>query len=393
MSSTGLSDVWMDQPDCSIEEFRAAVEKTTDADMVPFADEIASRVPVYDGDKIRSRFGDARQTKAYMAEWNRVFADGPGIIAIRKAFDDPGVIDQVTEVLNGIAEEEQKAQAGSGDHFAAAGANTRIWNAHEKLCMASPELFARYNAGHIVPLVSKSWLGPRYQITTQVNIVRPGGSAQTSHRDYHMGFMTLEDMLAYPLSVHVLSAGLTLQGGVAHADTPIVSGPTKLLPFSQTYARGYVGALLPEFRSYFEDNFIQLAMAKGDAVFFNPAVFHAAGENRSADIHRFVNLMQIGSGFGRSIEIVSRTAMSIALFPVLQQLSSSGALTSAQVDNVVEACAEGYPFPVNLDIDSPLSGMAPPSQQDVMRQALAEGWAATRFVEEVTAQSDRRRPN
>ena len=40
------------------------------------------------------------------------------------------------------------------------------------------------------------------------------------------------------------------------------------------------------------------------------------------------------------------------------------------MDNVVAATAEGYPFPANLDLDAPVGGMAPPSQQDVMRQAL-----------------------
>jgi len=32
-------------------------------------------------------------------------------------------------------------------------------------------------------------------------------------------------------------------------------------------------------------------------------VFHAAGENRTADVHRFANLMQIGSIYGRSTVI------------------------------------------------------------------------------------------
>ena len=53
--------------------------------------------------------------------------------------------------------------------------------------------------------------------------------------------------------------------------------------------------------------------------------------------------------------------------------------------------AEGYPFPVNLDIDSPLSGMAPPSQQDLLRTALEEAWPAERFAEAIDAQTARRR--
>ncbi|MGA0980665.1 MAG: phytanoyl-CoA dioxygenase, partial [Candidatus Nanopelagicales bacterium] len=33
---------------------------------------------------------------------------------------------------------------------------------------------------------------------------------------------------------------------------------------------------------------------------------------------------------------------------------------------------EGYPFPTNLDRDPPVGGLAPPSQADVVRQALAQ---------------------
>jgi len=172
---------------------------------------------------------------------------------------------------------------------------------------------------------------------------------------------------------------------------PVMSGPTKLLPYSQTYLPGYFAAGLPEFRAYFEDHCVQLPLSKGDAVFFNPAVFHAAGENRSADIERMANLQQIGSSYGRSIEIVDRTRMSLAIYPTLVNLKNSAALTAQEMDNVIEAVSEGYPFPANLDIDSPLSGMAPPSQQDVLRQALAESWPSKKFNDAILAQQARKR--
>ena len=84
--------------------------------------------------------------------------------------------------------------------------------------------------------------------------------------------------------------------------------------------------------------------------------------------------MQIGSGYGRSIEVVDRIRMSKLLFPKLKAMIAASAFSERDVEHIIAACAEGYSFPVNLDIDSPLSGMAPPSQQDLMRQALAEGW-------------------
>ena len=39
----------------------------------------------------------------------------------------------------------------------------------------------------------------------------------------------------------------------------------------------------------------------------------------------------------------------------------------------MSASAEGYAFPTNLDLDQPVDGMSPPSQADIVRQALADG--------------------
>ncbi len=387
-----MSDTaWIQDSDCGIDEFKRHVEQEALPQHYPSAAEIADNIPVYDGRALDRLFSTESDARMVMAEMNRSFLSGPGIVAIRGGYDDLSLIDAVTEELEAIIEEEEAAGTGTGDHFAEAGSNSRLWNAHEKLCMRAPELFIRYNSSEILRRVCESWLGPAYQITTQVNVVRPGGKAQVAHRDYHMGFQSTEVLQCYPASQHALSAALTLQGAVAHCDMPIESGPTRMLPFSQSFAAGYIAVHRPEIRAYFDDHFVQLPLEKGDMLFFNPATFHAAGDNRTNDVHRIANLMQIGSGYGRSIEIVDRCRISKQVFPVLSELNKSGALTERQVDNVVAATAEGYPFPVNLDLDSPLSGMAPPSQQDIMRQALNEGWTSDRFAGAIAEQQERRR--
>jgi hypothetical protein len=40
----------------------------------------------------------------------------------------------------------------------------------------------------------------------------------------------------------------------------------------------------------------------------------------------------------------------------------------------VAACAEGYPFPTNLDLDQPVDGLTPVSQAELVHRALDEGW-------------------
>lgn len=49
---------------------------------------------------------------------------------------------------------------------------------------------------------------------------------------------------------------------------------------------------------------------------------------------------------------------------------------------------EGYSFPTNLDRDPPIGGLAPQSQQALMRQALAENWDDETFGKAVAAQAD-----
>jgi ectoine hydroxylase-related dioxygenase (phytanoyl-CoA dioxygenase family) len=139
-------------------------------------------------------------------------------------------------------------------------------------------------------------------MTAQVNQVRPGGEAQQPHRDYHLGFQQGEFVAEFPIPAQILSQYLTLQGAVAHSDMPLASGPTRLLPFSHQYELGYMAYRQPEFVDYFNQHYVQLPLQKGDGLFFNPALFHAAGNNTTTDHVRTANLLQISSAFGVPME-------------------------------------------------------------------------------------------
>ena len=125
---------------------------------------------------------------------------------------------------------------------------------------------------------------------------------------------------------------------------------------------------------------MQLPLQKGDAVFFNPAVMHGAGTNRTADIHRMANLLQVSSAFGRPIEAVNRASMARALFAPLRACRADGRLSEAETAAAIAACAEGYAYPTNLDADPPVGGLAPRSQAEIMADALADGTDAAGFA-------------
>lgn len=295
------------------------------------------------------------------------------------------MVDRATEVFFAMIAEQKAAGLVGGDHFARPGANDRVWGALDKFAVRDPAAFAAYYDNATLALISSAWLGPGYQVTSQVNVVNPGGQAQVSHRDYHLGFMSREQAERYPAHIHHLSPMLTLQGAVAHVDMPVETGPTLYLPHSQKYPPGYVAFHLDDFTAYFEAHHVQLPLRKGDAVFFNPALFHGAGTNFSADVRRMANLLQVSSAFGRAMETVDRTAMSRALYPVLRDFAGNTA-------NVIAASAEGYAFPTNLDRDQPIGGLAPPTQADLVTRALAEGWDVAAFETALHDQVARRLP-
>ncbi len=125
-------------------------------------------------------------------------------------------------------------------------------------------------------------------------------------------------------------------------------------------------------------------------MFFNPALFHAAGSNRTTNVRRMANLLQVSSAYGRAMESVDRARMSTALYPALLRLQASGVLSRQAVANAVAACAEGYSFPTNLDRDPPIGGLAPETQAQLLLRALAENWAPDAFEKALAEQSRRR---
>lgn len=377
--------------DCNLDAFRALIDQRATLADLPHAAEVRKNVPVYDMARLRPMLDDLPARRRIMAEWAQVMLTGPGVLVLAGAYADTAVIDQATEVYNDIIAEEKRLSGGGADHFAAGGANDRVWNSLQKLCEHAPDVFLRYFANTAIAAVCEAWLGPNYQMSAQVNLVHPGGAAQLAHRDYHLGFQTADISAAYPAHVHDLSPVLTLQGAVAHCDMPVESGPTKLLPFSQAYRPGYAAWRRDDFRQVFEDRHIQLPLAKGDALFFNPALFHAAGANTSTGIHRMANLLQVSSAFGRAMETIDRRKMCGLLYPVALQAQQSGTLTKAELTAAIAASAEGYSFPTNLDRDPPKGGLAPETQQALFLRALSAGMDAAGFGAALDAVADRQR--
>ena len=365
--------------DIDIAEFEALCSQSVNAEDHPFSSDIEQKVVIYNGDSIRSVIGTP-QAGELKNELHHCLKDGPGVLVIQKAFPNSQVIDRATEVFKEIISAEKNTTESRGDHFAKPGENERIWNALQKFCERDTEAFVAYYKNPILRFVAEAWLGPFFQMTSQVNIIKPGGQAQQPHRDYHLGFQDDSLISEFPVASQINSQFLTLQGAVAHTDMKTSSGPTLLLPFSQQYQLGYMAWRNPEFIEYFQNNCVQLPLKKGDAAFFSPALFHAGGNNTESS-DRIANLLQISSAFAKAMESVDRAKMTKLIYPVLLAGKQAKLLSADETKTVAASVVEGYPFPTNLDSDSPMEGSAPETVQALMERALSEEWSVDRFCD------------
>lgn len=355
----------------TVDALKAVCARQATSKEYPLASSIQSNIPIYNLPSFSS--ASATDRAALQDEWYRVLLDGPGVFVTAGMYKDKPLLNKVNEVYQSIIDDEKRTLATHGDHFAAGGKNDRIWNSFSKHGLADPASFVSYYSNPWLALVCSSWLGPGYRVTAQVNNVKPGGAAQECHRDYHLGFQTTEAVSKYSRATHFASQFLTLQGAVAHVDVPSESGPTRLLPYSQTFEEGYMAWRLTEFKEHFLKSYVSLPLEQGDGLFFNPALFHAAGNNESSDINRLVNLLQISSAFGKPMETVEAQPIVEKCWDEMSRMYGEVGMTD-EMESIIAAVGEGYPFPTNLDKNSPDQGeMTPPSEQDVIRKCLVEG--------------------
>lgn len=374
-SSSLNHQVYFSDSDIDYDELISICSQETIEANYPLSDSISNNVVIYDAKDFRSFVGNIEEEIKLKTEMHHVLESGPGVFVVRNLYNED-VIDESNAIFEKIVKNESNS---SNDHFAA-GTNTRIWNSFQKVAMENQEAFINYYSNDLVKIIAESWCGPNSQMTAQVNIVRPGGEMQKPHRDYHLGFQENEVVEKFPISIHRLSNYLTLQGGVAHTDMPLESGPTVVLPYSQQYDLGYLTWRDTKFADFFNKYSVQNSMSKGDGIFFNPAIFHAAGANITNNFHRIGNLLQISSAFGKTMEHIDYIKIITHIYPSLLDHIKNKTLSERLIENVLICATDGYAFPTNLDSDknsdSKLQGM---SMFDLTKQSLLASLSPEKF--------------
>ena len=108
------------------------------------------------------------------------------------------------------------------------------------------------------------------------------------------------------------------------------------------------------------------------------------------DSHRLANLLQVSSAFGRVMESIDYVGLVNAVYPTLLAAKKNNSLSTEQLNNVVAACTDGYPFPTNLNTDLASGGLAPKTQRQCVIEALDSSKDHATLAKELNDQLQRR---
>ena len=289
--------------DCNLDEFRALVERSPTLPTTRTPTRVERRCADLRPDPSREAVATDEGRREVQAELVHALMDGPGIVVFKRRLPDTDVIDRATAGIHATASTSRRPAGSPAATISPSPAPTT----GSGMRWRSSPCTVRRCSPTTTPTTSSrwspvAWLGPNYQVTSDLNVVNPGGQAQTAHRDYHLGFMPLETAARFPAHVHRLSPVLTLQGAVAHCDMPVETGPTMYLPHSQKYLPGYLATDLPEFQAYFQATLRAAAAGEGRRGVLQPGAVPRRGhqplDRRQADGQPAAGVVRVRPGDG-----------------------------------------------------------------------------------------------
>jgi len=272
--------------------------------------------------------------------------NGSGVVVIRRAYRDMHLLDRVSSMFLKRIDAEENIGI-STNNLKISKSNKRLVNVLNKFGEDEPEDFIEYYSNEYLHDVCRVCLGPIYQIISEVNVVVPGECSQMGHRDYPLGFYSLELMKEVPSQLAAAAPYLTLQAGVVHHDIPIDMGPTRFVLGSQNDPDGFLTWRDTEEQDRFQASAVQYTFLKGDLVFFNPAIFHGAGGNYTA-IPRIINLLQISCGMVKPLAHVDFVDLVSNIYPFLLQVAKV-----EKAERICRVITDCWPFPTNFHTDPP----------------------------------------
>lgn len=384
----------LDQPPL-VDDLKRVCNRSVSKETYPLASDIQENIPIYDLSEYAGRHTERSLVESLQNEWSHILSQGPGVVVLKKMYAIDNLeqtVDAANKIFHQIIDDETRERQSRNEDTSGntLDRNLKAYNVFTKLAKRASQVFVDYYSNPWLALVSEAWLGPGYRFNATLNIVPPGGHAQPAHRDFHMGFFSPEKCVKFPRLLQIANQTLTLQGAVAHSDMSLPSGPTRFLPFSQLFDAGYMAHRRDEFQQYFQDNYVSLPLEKGDGLFFNPSILHAAGNNVTTDFHRCAQLIQVNSIFGKPSEWINSVPIVDKCWELMREKYRKEGL-SAQMMSLIQAVGDGYQFPVCLDNvvrNGDIFGMK--TEQDLIMEGLEADWDHDKIIQELKSTQQRR---
>ena len=235
------------------------------------------------GSRISAELGDPGIRSEVEAKLARALLDGPGIVVFKQAFS-ASAVDPATEAFqalirpSGPPASSRVTISPSPAPTTGSGVRWTSWRC------TIPKSSSTTTPTTYPNLVSTRRLGPQYQVTSQLNVVNPGGQAQVAHRDYHLGFMSADQSGRYPVHIH-LPHGSPHPAGcgrpLRHAGG---TGPTLYLPHSQKYGPGYLASTTDEFTGVLRRTLRAASSGQGRRRVLQPRAVPRRGHQPTADV-------------------------------------------------------------------------------------------------------------
>ena len=221
---------WLSASECRLDDLLAVLADGTHLDRYPHADRAVQGVLVYDSAAIAAVMGDPARRRELQAELADALANGPGVVVFAgrvrgrrgRRCGDRRVRRHHRRAACRRAARRATTSA-SPAPTTGSGTPSRSSRSARPTCSSAttPTTSSRWRR--------QAWLGPGYQITSQVNVVNPGGLAQARTATTTSASSRTRSPPSSRRTCTPVSPVLTLQGAVAHSDMPVESGPT-LLP-------------------------------------------------------------------------------------------------------------------------------------------------------------------
>src|SRR5437773_11105488 len=117
---------YLSADDCRLADLIDLVSRKTDLADYPYASAVEQNVLIYDGARLRKQLSRPACRPRVEAELARALLDGPGIVVLAGAFDDPWGIDRATWPFEAIIAAQPAAGSAAGHPFAPARPADRI---------------------------------------------------------------------------------------------------------------------------------------------------------------------------------------------------------------------------------------------------------------------------